>query len=80
MPIMRLPRMTTRCWMIAVVVAAVFVKAGQEAEWHRRLRSHHAAVLRDYRAAMRWYDHGRLDLAKSVLASERLVEAELALS
>jgi hypothetical protein len=66
--------------MAAVVVFAVFVRAVQEAEWYRQLRSRHAAALRDYKAAMLWYDEGRLDLVRGVLASERLLEAELGLS
>jgi hypothetical protein len=77
---MRLPRMTTRRWMIAIVVAAVLARAAHEAERYCRLRSRHAAALRGYKAAMHWFDEGRLDLVKSVLASQRLLEAELALS
>jgi hypothetical protein len=72
--------MTTRRWIVAVVVAAVIVRAAHEAERYHRLRSRHVAALRGYKAAMLWYDEGRLDLVKNVLASERLLEAELALS
>jgi hypothetical protein len=77
---MRLPRMTTRRWMIAVVVAAVLMRAAHEAERYCRLRSRHVAAVRGYNDACHWFDEGRLDLVKAVLASEHLLEAELALS
>jgi hypothetical protein len=76
---MRLPRMTTRRWMVAVVVATVFVRAAHAAERYYRLRCRQVA-LRGYRAAMFWYDEGRMTVTRSVVASERLLEAELALS
>ena len=66
--------------MVAVVVAAVLVRAAHMAGRYSRLRSSHVAALRGYEAAMLWYDEGRLDVVKGVLASERLLEAELALS
>jgi hypothetical protein len=72
--------MTTRRWMAAVVLAAVLVRVAQEVERYCRLKSRYAAALRDYRSVIHWHDEGRLDLVKSVLASERLLEAELALS
>ena len=40
---MRLPRMTTRRWMITVVVTAILVRAAHGAERYRRIR---AATLR----------------------------------
>jgi hypothetical protein len=66
--------------MFEVVVAALFVKGVTEAERYWRLRSRYVLALRSHQAAMNWYDQGRLDLVKSVLASQRLMEAELALS
>jgi hypothetical protein len=77
---MRLPRMTLRRRMIAVLVTSIVVKAATESETYRRLRSHHAAALRRYQDAARWFDEGRLDLVKTVLASERLMEAESGMS
>jgi hypothetical protein len=77
---MLLPRMTIRRWMVAVIVASIFVKSGIASERYWRLRSHYASVLRGYKAAMQWRDEGRLNVVESVLASERLMEAEFRLS
>jgi len=77
---MRLPWMATRRWMIAIVVAATLVRAITETERYCRLRSRYAAALRGFEAAMLWLDEGKVDLVKTVLASERLLESELALS
>jgi hypothetical protein len=77
---MRSSRMTMQLWMISVMVTAIILKAGIVAELYWRLRSHQVAALHGYRNAITWWDEGRLDLVKTILASQRLMEAEYAIS
>ena len=74
-PNLRTSKMTTRRWMILVIVTAVFAKAGIVAG---RLKAH-ASVLRKHQAAVNCFEEGRVTLAQTVLSSERLLEAELAI-
>ena len=75
-----MPRMTTRRWMVVVVIAAVTLYVGIEGRRIGRLRSRRAAALRQYQAAMRWFEEGKVNLDRGVTASQNLMDAQLALS
>jgi hypothetical protein len=77
---MRAVRMTTRRWMISVMATAIVLKGAIDAERFWRLSCHRAAALQGFDNAIESWNEGRLDLVKSVLASQRLMEAEVALS
>ena len=72
---MRLSRMTTRMWMLVVVVAAVFMAGGVEAgKWIR-----YAMSFRKYDSYRSYYRQGRVSLPDCVEWSRRLMDAQLAL-
>ncbi len=73
---MRVPRMTTRRWMITVAIVAVSCVQAQRL-W---LRTRYASALGDYRASTGWYEEGRLLPSTLVLGSQRVMEAQLDLS
>ena len=76
---MRVPPMTTRRWMAAVVVVASFLSLGIQAEkWAR-----YAWAAREYRAYEKCFEEGGLTLQRGLLGSRKLsrklMEAELAI-
>jgi hypothetical protein len=76
---MRLPRMTTRRWMVAVGVTAIFTASCVQAHRWWRLRTEYDGALRRYESSMTWYLEGRLTAWDLVGISQRLMETELAL-
>ena len=73
---MRPPQMTTRRWMVVVVIVATLA-----ASWIQAQRSiRYVSVWRDYRASREWYEEGRLLPSTLVLRSQRIMEAQLSLS
>jgi hypothetical protein len=76
---MRLPRMTTRRWMAAVVVVAMVAAALIEVERSWEQHSRYASALRAFQANQVYYEEGRATMERCVERSRRLLEAELAL-
>ena len=73
---MRLPRMTTRRWMVVVVIVATLAASWVQAQrWIR-----YAAVWRDYTASRELYEEGMLLSSTLVLRSQRIMAAQLDLS
>ena len=77
---MRLPRMTTRRWMIAVAAVAILAASCVQVQKWWRLRTQYDAALRDYASSEKRYDDERLAPWDLVGASQRLMEAELGLA
>jgi hypothetical protein len=74
---MRLPQMTTSRWMKVVLVTAVALASGIQAERWWRLRTLHASALRDYLTSEEDFHIGRILVDRCVLASEFLMNARL---
>jgi hypothetical protein len=76
---MRLPRMTTRRWLLTVLLVAV-MNASCLRVWRWRLRSRYVAAQYDHFAFRKYYDEGRVTPLKYFEKSEALMAAELALA
>jgi hypothetical protein len=76
---MRLPRMTTRRWMVTVLLVAV-INASCLQGWRWRLRSRYVAAQHEHLAFRKYYDEGRVTPLKYFEKSEALMAAGLALA
>jgi len=76
---MLVPRFTIRRWMLLVFLAALALSLGIELATMRRRATARARARQGYQTAMKYLDFGRITLAQAVLASERLMNAELTL-
>ena len=76
---MHAPRMTTRRWMMVVLLAAALAGSYVHAElWYWRAEI--AAALRSEHTYLTRYDEGRVTACKYFEASERLMRAQVARS
>jgi hypothetical protein len=76
---MRLPQMTTRRWLLTILLVAV-LNASCLQFWRWRLRSRYVAAQHDHFAFRKYYDEGRVTPLKYFEKSEALMAAELALA
>jgi hypothetical protein len=76
---MRLPRMTTRRWMIAVAVAAILAAVLIEVGKAWKLHARYVSALGAFQTSRAYYGEGRVLLETCVRRSQHLMEAQLAL-
>lgn len=77
---MRVPRVTTRRWMLTAAIFAVLAAFLLQVQAWFWLRTRYDCALRVYAASTQRYKDGRLNPVDLVWASLRLMEAELDLS